>query len=52
MEFKEYLSIIRRRWLLFIPIFLLIVGAHLIWINYGRTTRFRATSKVLIAPEV
>ena len=48
MEFKEYLSIIRRRWLLFIPIFLLIVGAHLIWINYGRTTRFRATSKVLI----
>ncbi len=51
MEFKEYLAIIRRRWLLFFPIFVLIVGAHLVWINYGQHTRYAATSKVIITED-
>lgn len=48
MEFKEYLAIIRRRWLLFFPIFMLIVGAHLVWVSYRQKDRFTATSKVIL----
>ncbi|MFN0059276.1 MAG: polysaccharide biosynthesis tyrosine autokinase [Planctomycetota bacterium] len=48
MEFKEYLAIIRRRWLLFFPIFVLIVGVHLTWVTYTHQNRFAATSKVII----
>ena len=48
MEFKEYLAIIRRRWLLFFPIFLLIIGAHMTWVSYIQQNRFAATSKVVI----
>jgi len=48
MEFKEYLAIIRRRWLLFFPIFLLIIGAHLTWVSYVQKNRFAATSKIVI----
>lgn len=48
MEFKEYLAIIRRRWLLFFPIFLLIVGAHLVWVSYRQKDRYTATSKVIL----
>ncbi len=51
MEFKEYLAIIRRRWLLFFPIFLLIVGAHMTWASYLQKNRFVATSKVVIGNE-
>lgn len=51
MEFKEYLAIIRRRWLLFFPIFVLIVGAHLVWVSYGQESRYAATSKVLISEQ-
>ena len=54
MEFKEYLAIIRRRWLLFFPIFALIVGAHLFWISYGQKSLFAANSKLIISeqPEI
>lgn len=48
MEFKEYLAILRRRWVLFLPIFLLVVGAHLAWVSYLQTDRYAATSKVVI----
>ncbi len=48
MEFKEYLAIIRRRWLLFFPIFVLIVGAHLVWVSYSQRNHFSATSKVIL----
>mgnify|MGYP002639319039 FL=1 len=48
MEFKEYLAIIRRRWLLFFPIFLLIIGTHMTWVSYLQKNRFTATSKVVI----
>ncbi|MEM7262353.1 MAG: polysaccharide biosynthesis tyrosine autokinase [Planctomycetota bacterium] len=51
MEFKEYLAIIRRRWLLFFPIFVLIVGAHLIWVNYSQHSRYKATSKIILGAE-
>lgn len=51
MEFKEYLAIIRRRWLLFFPIFVLIVGAHLVWVTYGQQTRYAATSKVILGAD-
>ena len=52
MEFKEYLAIIRRRWLLFFPIFLLIVAGHLIWVSYGQDNRYSATSKIIIGGPV
>ena len=48
MEFKEYLAIIRRRWLLFFPIFALIIGTHMTWVSYLQKNRFAATSKVVI----
>ncbi|MCI0651170.1 MAG: polysaccharide biosynthesis tyrosine autokinase [Planctomycetes bacterium] len=51
MEFKEYLAIIRRRWLLFFPIFALIVGAHLFWVTYGQTSKYSASSKVIIGAD-
>ncbi len=51
MEFKEYLAIIRRRWLLFFPIFLLIIGAHMMWVSFLQQDRFDATSRVVIGSE-
>ncbi|MEM7167500.1 MAG: polysaccharide biosynthesis tyrosine autokinase, partial [Planctomycetota bacterium] len=41
----------RRRWLLFFPIFVLIVGAHLVWVSYGQESRYAATSKVIISEQ-
>ncbi|MGE3165798.1 MAG: polysaccharide biosynthesis tyrosine autokinase [Planctomycetota bacterium] len=51
MEFKEYLAVIRRRWLLFFPIFVFIVGAHLVWVSYGQQDRYAATSKVILGAD-
>jgi Mrp family chromosome partitioning ATPase/uncharacterized protein involved in exopolysaccharide biosynthesis len=52
MGFKDYLSIISRRWKVFLPILVLVVGAHLLWVNFGQVPLYRADSMVMITPPI
>ncbi len=35
MEFREYLAVVRRRYRVFLPVLLLVVGAHVVWVTCG-----------------
>lgn len=48
MEFRDYLGVIRRRYYVFIPVFLAIVALHFIWVNYGQKPNFVANAHLAV----
>ncbi|HAK94729.1 MAG TPA: hypothetical protein DCM87_06925 [Planctomycetes bacterium] len=36
MELRDYLAVVRRRYRVFLPVLLLVVGAHVLWVSCGR----------------
>ncbi|MGH7753157.1 MAG: hypothetical protein ACREN5_10095, partial [Gemmatimonadales bacterium] len=52
MGFKDYLSVISRRWHVFTPIVALVLGAHLAWVVYGQPQLYRASTMIMINPPI
>ena len=52
MDFKDFLSVITRRWLVLLPIAALVIGGHLFWVMCGRSPDYRATTMIVVNPPI
>ncbi len=48
MEFRDYISVIRRRYYIFIPVFLAVVGAHVVWVTSIQKKTYEANAQLAV----
>jgi capsular exopolysaccharide synthesis family protein len=51
MELRDYLAVIRRRYYVFLPVLLLVVGLHVLWITYGQQ-KYQAGAHIVVSNSV
>ena len=52
MDLRDYLAAIRRRYYVFFPILLAIVGVHVLWVTYGQRPLYEASSHIAVKPAI
>ncbi|HNS00484.1 MAG TPA: polysaccharide biosynthesis tyrosine autokinase [Planctomycetota bacterium] len=48
MELRDYLSVVRRRYRIFLAVLILVVGAHVAWVSCGRQ-QSQASAQIIVA---